>query len=64
MFVSIDDPEKVRYLSTPFESIVAGIIWIPIDLPGTPFRRGINAANFIRKNLIAIVNQREVARFG
>lgn len=60
IFVSIDDPEKVRYLSAPFESIVTGIISIPIDLPGTPFRRGINAANFIRQNLLAIVNQRKV----
>lgn len=60
IFVSIDDPERVRYLSTPFESIASGILSIPIDLPGTTFRRGINAANFIRKELLAIVKQRKI----
>ncbi|KAI3780536.1 hypothetical protein L2E82_10518 [Cichorium intybus] len=58
IFVSIDDAERVKYLSGPFESIALGILSIPIDLPGTPFRRGINAANFIRKELIAIIKQR------
>ncbi|KAM0020484.1 putative cytochrome P450 [Helianthus debilis subsp. tardiflorus] len=60
IFVSIDDLERARYLSFPFESIVTGIFSIPIDLPGTPFRRGINASNFIRKELIAIVKQRKI----
>ncbi|KAL4571180.1 hypothetical protein LXL04_017932 [Taraxacum kok-saghyz] len=58
IFVSIDDPEWVKYLSSPFESIILGILSIPVDLPGTPFRRGINSANFIRKELIAIIKQR------
>lgn len=60
IFVSIDDLERARYLSGPFESIVTGIMSIPIDLPGTPFRRGINAANFIRDELVAIVKQRKI----
>ncbi|KAI3747337.1 hypothetical protein L6452_09791 [Arctium lappa] len=60
IFVSIDDPEKVRYLCGPFESIILGFFSIPIDLPGTPYRRGIVAANFIRKELIAIVKQRKI----
>nr|XP_043621282.1 beta-amyrin 28-monooxygenase-like isoform X2 [Erigeron canadensis] len=60
IFVSIDDPERVKYLSIPFESIASGVLSIPIDLPGTPFRRGINAANFIRKELIGIIKQRKI----
>ncbi|KVI11858.1 cytochrome P450 [Cynara cardunculus var. scolymus] len=59
IFVSIDEPERVKYLSNPFESIALGLLSIPIDLPGTPFRRGINAANFIRKELVAIIKQRK-----
>uniref|UniRef100_A0A6N2M1S0 Cytochrome P450 n=1 Tax=Salix viminalis TaxID=40686 RepID=A0A6N2M1S0_SALVM len=31
---------------------------IPIDLPGTPFHRGIKASNFIRTELLAIIRQR------
>ncbi|KAI3814752.1 hypothetical protein L1987_14396 [Smallanthus sonchifolius] len=60
IFVSIDDLERARYLSGPFESIVTGILSIPIDLPGTPFRRGINAANFIRNELVSIVKKRKI----
>ncbi|GKB59717.1 beta-amyrin 28-oxidase-like protein [Tanacetum coccineum] len=60
IFVSIDEPKQVKYLSGPFESIALGLLSIPIDLPSTPFRRGINAANFIRKELIAIVKQRKI----
>ncbi|KAJ0673819.1 putative protopanaxadiol 6-hydroxylase [Helianthus annuus] len=60
IFVSIDEPERVRYLSHPFKDIATGILAIPIDLPGTPFRRGINAANFIRKELLDIVKQRKI----
>nr|AXH01350.1 CYP716A261 [Eschenbachia blinii] len=59
IFVSIDDPDRVKYLCGPFESIGKGILSIPIDLPGTSFRKGINSANFIRKELIAIIQQRK-----
>ncbi|XP_076954287.1 beta-amyrin 28-monooxygenase-like [Bidens hawaiensis] len=59
VFVSIDEPERVRYLSVPFKSLSRGMFSIPIDLPGTPFRGGINAANFIRKELIRIIKQRK-----
>ncbi|KAI3682080.1 hypothetical protein L2E82_50112 [Cichorium intybus] len=58
IFVSIDEPEWINHLSVSFECIPRGIFSIPIDLPGTPFRRAINAANFIRKELIAIVKRR------
>ncbi|KAL4590105.1 hypothetical protein LXL04_003025 [Taraxacum kok-saghyz] len=60
IFVSIDDPKRVRYLCGPFETIALGIFTIPIDLPGTPLRRAVNAANFIRKELIAIAKQRKI----
>ncbi|MFS7934967.1 putative protopanaxadiol 6-hydroxylase [Helianthus anomalus] len=60
IFLSVDEPERVRYLSGPFESISRGILSIPIDLPGTPFRKGINAANFIRKEIISIIKQRKI----
>lgn len=59
LFVSVDDEIQVERLSRPFEHIVAGIISLPIDLPGTPFNRAIKASNFIRKELVAIVRQRK-----
>ncbi|WCJ34670.1 Beta-amyrin 28-monooxygenase [Euphorbia peplus] len=60
LFLSLDDPNHIAKFSEPFELLASGIISIPIDLPGTPFRRGINASKFIRKELIKIINQRKV----
>lgn len=59
LFVSVDDPIHVERLSGPFQHIAAGIISMPIDLPGTPFHRGIKASNYIRKELLSIVKQRK-----
>ncbi|KAM7480833.1 hypothetical protein LguiB_005416 [Lonicera macranthoides] len=39
---------------------VVGLISFPIDLPGTPFRRGIKASSYIRKELITIIKQRKI----
>ncbi|KAL4576038.1 hypothetical protein LXL04_012128 [Taraxacum kok-saghyz] len=59
-FFSIDDPEWVNNLSGPFEKLAPGLFSIPINLPGTPLRRAINAGNFIRKEVATIVKQRRV----
>ncbi|CAH1426790.1 unnamed protein product [Lactuca virosa] len=60
IFFSIDDPEWAKNLSGPFEKLAPGIFSIPINLPGTPLRRAINAATFIRKELTAIVKRRKI----
>ncbi|XP_034888773.1 beta-amyrin 28-monooxygenase [Populus alba] len=59
LFLSIEDPSHVAKFSDPFNLLAAGIISIPVDLPGTPFNRGIKAANFIRTELLAIIRQRK-----
>ncbi|XP_022960871.1 beta-amyrin 28-oxidase [Cucurbita moschata] len=59
LFVSLEDRIHVERLSEPFQSIAAGIISMPIDLPGTPFNRAIKASNFVRKELLSIVRQRK-----
>ncbi|KAK8584668.1 hypothetical protein V6N13_138623 [Hibiscus sabdariffa] len=60
VFVSIDDPNHVAKFADPFNALAAGIFTVPINLPGTPFRRGINAAKTIRKELMAIIKQRKM----
>lgn len=60
VFLSIEDPVHVSKFAEPFNALAAGIIAIPIDLPGTPFRRAINAAETIRKELMAIIKQRKM----
>nr|AXU93523.1 cytochrome P450 monooxygenase CYP716A263 [Taraxacum kok-saghyz] len=60
IFFSIDEPEWVNNLSGPFKRLAPGLFSIPINLPGTPFRRAINARTFIGKELTAIVKQRKI----
>ena len=60
VFLSIEDPEHVAKLADPFNALASGIISIPINLPGTPFRRAINASELIRKELLVIMKQRKI----
>ncbi|XP_057467392.1 beta-amyrin 28-monooxygenase-like [Actinidia eriantha] len=60
LFVSVEDPNQVAKFEDPFSVLANGLLSIPIDLPGTPFNRGIKASNFIRKELVAIIKQRKI----
>ncbi|KAM7477442.1 hypothetical protein LguiA_025655 [Lonicera macranthoides] len=60
LFLSIEDPNHVEKFADPFDLLASGLISIPIDLPGTPFRRAINASNHIRKELTLIIKQRKI----
>lgn len=60
LFMSIEDPAHVDRFAGPFNDIAAGIISLPLDLPGTPFNKGIKASNIVRKELKAIIKQRKL----
>ncbi|XP_074267563.1 beta-amyrin 28-monooxygenase-like [Silene latifolia] len=60
LFLSIEDPVDVAIFADPFNHIVAGMFSIPINLPGTPFNRGIKAAKVMRRELGAIIKQRKL----
>ncbi|PSR85464.1 Beta-amyrin 28-oxidase [Actinidia chinensis var. chinensis] len=60
LLVSLEDPRHVAKFEDPFGVLVAGVLSIPIDLPGTPFNRGIKASKFIRKELVTIIKQRKI----
>jgi cytochrome P450 len=60
LFLSLEDPTHIARFADPFHALAAEIFSIPIDLPGTPFNRGIKASNFIRKELLTIIKQRRV----
>ncbi|KAG5564851.1 hypothetical protein RHGRI_000894 [Rhododendron griersonianum] len=60
LFVSVEDPKQVAKFEDPFGVLAAGLLSIPIDLPGTPFNRAIKASNFIRTELVAIIKQRKL----
>ncbi|XP_052200412.1 beta-amyrin 28-monooxygenase-like [Diospyros lotus] len=60
LFVSVEDPNHVAKFADPFGVLAAGLLSVPIDLPGTPFYRAIKASNFIRTELISIIKQRKL----
>nr|XP_018623627.1 beta-amyrin 28-monooxygenase-like [Nicotiana tomentosiformis] len=60
LFVSIEDPQHVAEFAKPFNVLAAGLIYIPIDLPGTSYNRPIKASNLRRKELLRIIKQRKV----
>lgn len=60
LFLSIEDPDQVAKFEKPFHVLASGLITVPIDLPGTPFRRAITASNYIRQELRFIIKQRKI----
>lgn len=52
--MNIKDPEHVARVSHPF-NLMAGLLSMPIDIPGTAFNRAIKAANIIHGELAAII---------
>ncbi|CAA3029552.1 beta-amyrin 28-oxidase-like [Olea europaea subsp. europaea] len=60
LFLSVDDPKHIAKFEKPFHVLVAGVLSIPINLPGTPFNRAIKAASLIRKELLEIIRQRKI----
>lgn len=59
LFMNIEDPECVARISDGFDSIMAGFISLPIDIPGTKFNRAIKARNIIHKELVEIIRRRK-----
>ncbi|XP_050215909.1 beta-amyrin 28-monooxygenase-like [Mercurialis annua] len=59
LFLSLENPIHIAKLAEPFQVIASGIISIPIDLPGTPYRKAIKASKFVRRELVSIIKQRK-----
>ncbi|XP_042032667.1 beta-amyrin 6-beta-monooxygenase-like [Salvia splendens] len=58
LFMSVVDPRRVKKIYDPFSEVTRGILSVPVDLPGTAYRRAIRAGGFIRAELMRIVEQR------
>ncbi|KAG2325316.1 hypothetical protein Bca52824_008044 [Brassica carinata] len=59
LFLSMDDPKRVRKLEEPFKMVATGVFSIPIDLPGTRFNRAIKASRLLRREVSKIVRLRK-----
>lgn len=57
--MSMEDVNEVQRIFKRFEEIASGIISVPIDFPGSMFRKAIKASEFVRKELLGIIRQRK-----
>ncbi|XP_065864343.1 beta-amyrin 28-monooxygenase-like [Euphorbia lathyris] len=58
VFLSMEDEKEVQQFGVPFNDMASGIISIPINLPGTSFRRGLKASKIIRDEMLRMIRQR------
>nr|AOG74840.1 cytochrome P450 [Platycodon grandiflorus] len=58
LIINIEDPALVAKLATHFEILMAGLFSVPINFPGTNFRRAINSAIRFRKEVYPLIKQR------
>ncbi|XP_065851131.1 beta-amyrin 28-monooxygenase-like [Euphorbia lathyris] len=57
LLLGIDDEGVISELQKPFGDFSAGLLSLPIDLPGTNFRRAIKAAKKLRKVFESMIRQ-------
>lgn len=60
LFMNIEDKEQVTRFANPFSLVTAGLISIPINLPGTAFSRALKGGKLIREELLGIIRKRKM----
>ncbi|KAK2988298.1 hypothetical protein RJ640_011969 [Escallonia rubra] len=58
LFMTVEDPKHVAKFEKQFELVTAGLLSVPVNVPGTAFNRAIKAANHIRHELSFIIEER------
>ncbi|KAM7503521.1 hypothetical protein LguiB_002425 [Lonicera macranthoides] len=58
LFVSVEDPRLVARLADSFKLLTAGLLSVPVNLPGMAYNRAIKGANMIKEELSLIIKQR------
>lgn len=61
IFVSEVDPTHVDTIAKHFKLVIAGLMSLPIDLPGTTYNRAIKGGQMARDELKNIITQRKKA---
>lgn len=60
LFMSVKDPQQVTNFAEPFALATAGLMSVPINLPGTTFNKAVKAGKVIRERLHAIIRKRKM----
>ncbi|WOH08683.1 hypothetical protein DCAR_0728128 [Daucus carota subsp. sativus] len=58
LFMSVVDVDHVTRLAEQFALIASGLFSVPIDLPGTAYRRAIKGGKLVRAELMKIIGDR------
>ncbi|KAM5551625.1 beta-amyrin 28-monooxygenase [Rosa sericea] len=60
LFLNIEDPQVIAKLEKPIRHINAGLVSLPVDLPGTNFNRAIRASKKMKEEIESMVVQRKI----
>ncbi|KAL6006618.1 hypothetical protein ACLOJK_032111 [Asimina triloba] len=58
LFGSIEDEECLRRLEREFEHLLKGVVSLPLDFPGTAYRRAKRAADAIKNELRPVIERK------
>ncbi|KAK0594909.1 hypothetical protein LWI29_001742 [Acer saccharum] len=60
LFLSIEDPKTVAEFTQPYDLAIAGVISVPINLPGTTFNRALKASKFLTEKIKTFIRKRKM----
>ncbi|KAI6706698.1 hypothetical protein NL676_009660 [Syzygium grande] len=60
LFMNIRDPEIVSKFANSFAQVAPGFLAVPINIPGTPFNRAMEAGKVMRQELLNIIRRRKM----
>ena len=60
LFMNIQDNEQVTRFANPFNLVTAGLVSIPVNLPGTAFNQAVKGGKLVREELLGIIRKRKI----
>ncbi|TXG69517.1 hypothetical protein EZV62_004452 [Acer yangbiense] len=60
LFLSIEDPKTVAEFTQPYDLAIAGVISVPINLPGTTFNRALKASKILTEKIKIFIRKRKM----
>ncbi|TXG69520.1 hypothetical protein EZV62_004455 [Acer yangbiense] len=59
LLASIEDPKDVAEITAPFDRVIAGLISVPINVPGTTYYRAVQAGKVVREIVMGLITKRK-----
>ncbi|XP_012855021.1 PREDICTED: beta-amyrin 28-oxidase-like isoform X1 [Erythranthe guttata] len=58
LFLNVVDPAHIGKLSGPFTLVTSGMLYVPVNLPGTAYHRAVKGGKLVREKVVSIVTKR------